>query len=221
MADEFSMKPRGNGRRTRRMLVGAASVVAVVTGVTACGVGEEDAPEPIRFTAAPCWGLLQEADVTPILEAGKVFEVKSTDVNKVVKERRTSFCSGLQRRGTASFSAVAEWRAQNPFKNPDPVHAWEPITTAEPEPKADWGAGAETWAWGTRVAVECRATPAAGLQDYWKRQKFLSVRVTGKIAPGVEEKEGQKALADMAIKLTRELAGKIGCTNDPHLPLAG
>ncbi|MFF9840152.1 hypothetical protein [Streptomyces sp. NPDC013740] len=216
MAGDVSLKPRA--RRTHRLLMAAAGAVALSTGITACGAGQEGAPEPIRFTAAPCWGLLQEGDITPILEEGKAFEAKSTDLNKVVKERRTSFCSGLQRGGTAGFTAVAEWRTQNPFKNPDSVYAWEPITTAEPEPKADWGAGAETWPSGTRVSVECQATPAAGLQDYWKRQKFLSVRVTGKVASGVGEKEGQKAIADMALKLTRELAGKIGCTNDLRLP---
>ncbi|MER8044235.1 hypothetical protein [Streptomyces sp. NPDC094032] len=216
MADDVSVKFRA--RRVRMPLAVAATAVALALGASACGTGGESKAGPIRFNAAPCWGLLEEDDITSILEEGKAFEVKSTDLGKVVKERRTSFCSGLQRGGTAGFSAVAEWRVQNPFKNPNPVYAWEPITTAEPQPRADWGAGAETWGWGTRVAVRCDAAPDVGLQDYWKSQKFLSVRVTGKVAPGVEAQQGERAIADMAIKLTRELARKVGCTNDLHLP---
>ncbi|MFD9034589.1 hypothetical protein ACFVZW_26145 [Streptomyces sp. NPDC059567] len=208
------------GMRSRiGLAVFATAVVAFSTGCGASGEGKDQGP--IEFTAEPCWGLLEESDVAPVLAKGQRVKVDSTDLEKSVKDRRTSFCNGNQQNaGGAGFNAYVQWRSENPYKNSDPVDAWEPLKDGTRPEGKDWGAGAETWSWGTRVAVECTAELPAGAPASYKARKFLDVRVSGKAAEGVGSSVSRQAFANMTLKLARGVAEKVGCTNDLHLPQA-
>ncbi|WP_455360543.1 hypothetical protein [Streptomyces sp. SYSU K21746] len=204
----------------RKRIIGACVAAAVLLGAGAAAwavIGGDEEPGPTAFAVDPCWGLLEKADLMPILAAGKEVKGDSTDLDKSVKERRASFCSVYQRSG-GSLRGTVQWRPQNPHNNPNSVYAWEPLVDGSTPVAKDWGAGAESWAWGTRVAVECRTTPPPGATEDFTREKYLDIRLSGKPAEGVGDEASEKVFADMTLDLARGIADKAGCTNDVNLP---
>ncbi|MFF5971687.1 hypothetical protein ACFY7C_09175 [Streptomyces sp. NPDC012769] len=212
----------GDAPRSRRriLLVGGTIVLAVLVVATVAWFATEDEDEaaPVRFSAEPCWGLLDESDVTPLFEPGENVEITTTDLSLTVEQHRLAVCSGLQRRGGGDFRAMVLWWSETPFRNEKAIHSWSKIAYAAPEAKPDWGAGGETWPTGTRVVVRCEAPPSPKLAESRRAEKFLSVEVTGEAERGVDAAKQQEVIADMALKLLRGVAEQAGCTNELRLP---
>ncbi|MEU9231331.1 hypothetical protein [Streptomyces subrutilus] len=209
------MTAGGRWKGTQPGAVAALTVLGAALVLSACADADDDSG-PVVLSGVPCWGLVEQSDLLPVLEPGKDAKVQETDLERVLTRSRQSDCTVLQP-GGAEISAFVEWRSQNPDKNPDPIRSWHGPRDVEGLIDKPWGVGAGSWINGARVALQCEG-PAPDPSAAHAQDTFLEVRVTGSPLKGLDPEKARKTYAELTLKLAKGVAQKAGCTNDVNLP---